>query len=356
MTSAVTSAIVLFSGGLDSLIAARLLQEQSIDVIGLHIVTPFHNVADVARKHAAMIGIEMVVTTFGNDYLPIIQEPQWGYGKAVNPCIDCRVAMCRAAGDLMRQRGADFVATGEVVGQRPNSQKHHQLDLITRESGLGGRLVRPLSAKALAITPPEVEGVVNRERLQAFSGRARRPLMRIAHALGIRIAPQPSVGCLLCEKSYAPKLRDLFRHTPKPTVWDIDLLNSGRHLRFDATLKVTVARNVHHCEQQEALQQRPDRRPAFLLIPENFFGPSAMLTGTAVERWSAGDIDNVDELTPMRETILGLGGGFLLRFTPPAKRVAPPILVRVLAPDGSDTIEPIAANDALEAYRVIGGD
>ncbi|MGL4942463.1 MAG: hypothetical protein ACRC46_04645 [Thermoguttaceae bacterium] len=334
------SAIVLFSGGMDSLITVRLLQEQGVAVTGLHIVTPFHNVADVASEYAKLVGIEMVVATLGDDYLTLIQNPQWGYGKAINPCIDCRVEMCRVAKELMIERNADFVATGEVNGQRPNSQKHHQLDLITRESGLDGRLVRPLSAKTLPITRPEEEGIIDRNRLLAFTGRARRPLIRLAHELGIRVTPQPSVGCLLCEKSYAPKLRDLFRYNKQPTVWDIDLLNSGRHIRIDETLKVTVARNEAHCKQQEALFKRDDRQPAILLTPENFFGPSAVLTGSGI---ASRDVANM----------IALGGSLILRFTPPEKRAVSPLVVRTIFGD-RETCDVVTGSTLADQYHVIG--
>lgn len=343
-------AIVLFSGGLDSIIATRLLQAQGIRVVGLNIVTPFHDVSEVAQKWANELQIELIIERLGDEYLSLIAAPQWGYGKGMNPCIDCRVAMCRVAGRVMHECGGDFVATGEVTGQRPNSQKRHQLDLIERESQLNGRLLRPLSAKTLEPTQPEIAGLVNRHKLFAFTGRSRRALMRLARELGIQHFPQPSVGCLLCEKSYAPKLRDYFKHAKNPNVWEIDLLNSGRHLRIDETLKCTIARNQTHCENMEKLIVRADRRRAFFMIPENFFGPAAMLTGAAIE--------NFDRADTARETeLVQLLGTLILRFTASEKYAAKYTGENATACfifDDETKIVRIIPDESAQNYRVIG--
>ncbi len=300
---------MLFSGGLDSILTVRALQRQGIECILLNVATPFHDCSLHAAERAAALGAELVVHRTGEDYLRLIANPQWGYGKAINPCIDCRILMCRVAKQLMEERGAVLVATGEVAGQRPNSQKQHQLSLISRESHLAGRLVRPLSAKVLAETVPEREGMVDRERLFAFNGRGRVGLIRLARELGVKKIPQPSTGCLLCEKSYAPKLRDLFKYEPQPRVWDIDVLHAGRQLRIDPEIKCAIGRNEAQCDRLQELFHREDRRPSILSVPENFNGPVVLLIGPdskrdAPEKWDAA---------------LRLAGSLQLRFTPKSK-------------------------------------
>lgn len=306
-----TTAIVLFSGGLDSLLTTRILQKQNIDVIGLNVVTPFQDSSAEAAEWAEKFGIELVVRRLGADYVRMLAHPRWGIGKGVNPCIDCRIAMCRAAGELMEERGADFVATGEVAGQRPNSQKLHQLNLITRESGLKGKLLRPLSAKTLPPTEMEETGLVDREGLYSYTGRSRGRLIRRAReAFGIRPIPQPSTGCLLSEKSFAPRVKDLLAHKPDPTLWDVESLLVGRHLRIDDRTKAVVSRFEKDGAKMIQLFRRADRSRSFLMTPENFNGPAVLLVAESAPAEDAVERSDSDEM----RRCLDLAGGLVLRF------------------------------------------
>ncbi|MDO4586940.1 MAG: tRNA 4-thiouridine(8) synthase ThiI [Planctomycetia bacterium] len=274
------NAIVLFSGGLDSLLTVRVLQEQNFNVIALNIVTPFHNGSDEAQKFADLLGIELVVQSFGDEYMRMLKNPQWGVGKNLNPCLDCRIMMCQAAKKLMEERQAEFVATGEISGQRPNSQKMHQLNLIASHSGLKGKLLRPLCAKVLPPTEAELSGIIDREKLHSFTGRHRGNLIwQAKNKYCIPIIPQPSTGCLLCEKSFVARISDLFQYKDQPTTWDANVLTVGRQLRLSPKVKCVVCRNFNDCQKMETLFQRSDRSEAFFMKPWNFCGAFILMIG-----------------------------------------------------------------------------
>ena len=332
--------ILLFSGGLDSMLAAKVLQRQDIEVIGLNFVTPFHDASADARKRAEALGMELVVYHSDDAYLKLIAKPQWGYGKAVNPCVDCRVAMCHVAKRLMQEREAAFVATGEIAGQRPNSQKQHQLNLIARASELDGLLLRPLSAGVLPPTRVEREGIVDRSKLHRYTGRGRGRLIALAHRYEIQKIPQPSTGCFLCEKSYAPRLLDLFRHEPNPTNWDADVLNAGRQFRISSTVKCAIGRNEEHCNRLTALFERSDAKPSIMFEPSNFNGPAVLLIGPSPETSSAEEF----------ESFLRLGGSLILRYTNPAKYETPTVRVRY---GKIDRIISAVADEKTDELRVL---
>jgi hypothetical protein len=244
------SAIALFSGGLDSMLAIRMMQVQGIQVRALHFVSPFfgspldpeagkYN----ARRAADSLGVPLSVITLGNDYLEMLRQPRHGYGKAVNPCVDCHTWFFRVARGLMAEHGASFAVSGEVLGQRPMSQRRDNLLVVERESGLEGLLLRPLSARLLPPTIPEREGWVDREQLGAIQGRSRKEQMRLAKELGLPEYPTPAGGCLLTELSYAPKVRDIFTHTEQLQPRDFQLLRVGRHFRLGPRTKVVISRN-----------------------------------------------------------------------------------------------------------------
>lgn len=302
-------AIVLFSGGLDSLLTVRVLQQQDVEILGLYIATPFQDSSEAAKERAEQLGIPLEVRRTDDSYLQIIAAPRFGYGKAINPCIDCRIVMCRFAKELMESQGADFVATGEIAGQRPNSQKQHQLSLIARESGLGGHLVRPLCAKVLNPTIPETEGLLDRTKLQAFTGRGRIQLFSLSRKLEVGKIPQPSTGCLLCEKSYAPRLKDLFKYCNTPSHWDIDVLTGGRQIRINENVKCAMGRNHENCLHLQRLFERDDARDSILLVPENFNGPTTLFVGLSPQRNSKEEF----------ERMVHLAGALTLRFTNPDK-------------------------------------
>ena len=247
-------ALGLFSGGLDSMLAAMVLRAQGIEVTGLVWVTPFFTEVR-AEESAATIGLPILVQDLTDRYLHLLYEPPRGFGKWMNPCIDCHLLMLREAGKIMEQEGYDFLFTGEVVGQRPLSQNKGSLNYITRESGYGDLLLRPLSARLLKTTRPEREGLVDRERLLNISGRGRKRQMELAAEFGITSYPAPAGGCLLTNPGYAARLRDLVQHRPQSelTRQDLELLKWGRHFRVDPTAKIIVGRDQRDNEALELL-------------------------------------------------------------------------------------------------------
>ena len=304
-------AVVLFSSGLDSLVTALSLRRLGVEVLALNIVTPLHDVSPSAIARAEAFGLSLCVRHVDESYADVIAHPRWGYGSAVNPCIDCRVAMLKIARQVMHEEQADFIATGEVVGQRPNSQKMHQLALIAKEAGVTDCLVRPLSARALNPSRVERDGLIDRERLHGFTGRGRKGLMQLAEELGVGEIPQPASGCLLCEKTFAPRVRDLLRHNPKPVNWHFEVLQFGRVVRIDPQTQCVVARNLDDCRHLVRLFERNDRPRAALLEPVNFNGPATLLIG--------------DDYTAQHERI---AGGQLLRFSNPSRYEADNVFVR----------------------------
>ncbi len=225
------------------------MQNQGIDVIALHFTSPFFGSGDEAtgkynaRRAAAALGVPLVVHHLGEEYLNMLRDPNHGYGKAVNPCVDCHAWMFRVAKGLMAEYGADFVVSGEVLGQRPMSQRKDTLRVVERESGLIGLLLRPLSARFLPPTIPEQEGWVDREKLFGITGRSRKVQMHLAKELGMEDYPSPAGGCLLTELSFQGKIRDLFAHNQVMDPLDFRLLRLGRHFRLSPTVKLIVGRN-----------------------------------------------------------------------------------------------------------------
>jgi tRNA-specific 2-thiouridylase len=272
-------AVVLFSGGLDSTLAIRILQQQGLDVEAMNVRTPFDCCRAPAAQAAADLGVRLTVLSADDDYVDLIRRPSYGYGRAVNPCVDCRIYLCAMARLFMEQVGACLVATGEVLGQRPMSQKRRHLEVIADRSGLEGRLVRPLSARLLPPTIPEREGVLDREGLFAFTGQGRKPLIDLAQRLGIRKIPGPSSGCPLTEPRFAPRVRDLIALEPQAGRLEFELLNYGRHVRVDRHTKVIVGRNLRENAVLRAIFQRESTPRWALLEPRDFSGPSALVCG-----------------------------------------------------------------------------
>ena len=204
-------AIALLSGGFDSLLAVRIMQKQGFEVIGLNIITPFCDTSAAAREAAEMLGIECRYVRTDDSYLELVRHPRYGYGKGVNPCLDCHLYMIRRAKELMEELGAEIVVTGEVIGQRPMSQQRHHLEMLDYHSGIQGRLIRPICGKLLPPTEAELTGIVDREQLYALSGRARTPLHQLGEELGIEKIKTSMAGCVLTEISFAPRVRDLIK-------------------------------------------------------------------------------------------------------------------------------------------------
>ncbi len=256
-------AIVLMSGGLDSMLAARVVQDHGVEVIGVHFATGFctvqrkrrvarpeeHGTARLrneALHSAAELEIPIDIIDVSQPYLRVVLNPRHGYGAHMNPCQDCRAFMLERASEQMKTVGAHFVVTGEVVGQRPNSQKRHLLYQTEKESGLQGLLLRPLSAKLLRPTIPEERGWVDRERLYDFSGRGRKQQLLLAEQFGITDFAQPAGGCCqLVEAAYSRRLRDFLAHNPSEafTQEEAALLSVGRHLRLSDGSKLIIGRH-----------------------------------------------------------------------------------------------------------------
>ncbi len=295
-------ALGLLSGGLDSTLALRLIHDQGIEVTALNFHTGFC-FSDIRRatrrpipqaegnisretggpsdalSAAAKLGIPIEVIDISKGYLEVLHHPQYGYGKNVNPCVDCRIHMFKRARELMEEIGAGFIFTGEVLGQRPKSQHLSALHLIANEAGLRERLLRPLSALLLPPTLPEREGWVDRAKLMGFHGRTRKPQMALAAELGIAGYPQPAGGCcFLTDPQYGRKVRDMWEHSVKDEMeWeDYLLLKVGRHVRIAQTAKVVVGR-----DEGENLFLEQFQGDRIRLEVEDFPSPVALFIGEA---------------------------------------------------------------------------
>ncbi len=237
----------LLSGGLDSTLAVKLMIDQGVDVHVLNFVTPFCTCTRKGCRHEAsrvaeVFGVPIKVISAGNDYIEMIKKPKYGYGRNMNPCVDCRIFMFRKAKQYMEEIGALFIFTGEVLGQRPMSQHRKALMIVEQESDLEGFVVRPLSARLLSPTVPEKEHWIDREKLLSIQGRRRLPQMELADKFGLRDYPCPAGGCRLTDPHFAKRLREAFEHG-EYTIRDIQLLKYGRHFRLDSGAKVVIGRN-----------------------------------------------------------------------------------------------------------------
>ena len=242
--------MALFSGGLDSSLAIILVQQQGIDVTAVQFFTDFSGNSMVTVKEGKIshpigekFGFEIIARYLGDSFHEIIKAPKYGHGKNMNPCIDCRILMLREAKKIMAEIGADFVVTGEVVGQRPKSQYKNSLRAIEKESGLTGYLLRPLSAGLLNETIPEKEGLIKRELLESISGRSRKRQMELAQYYGLEGYQAPGGGCLLTNPQFSGRLRDHLEHGGDFESANIGLLKIGRHFRLNDKVKLIVGRN-----------------------------------------------------------------------------------------------------------------
>lgn len=274
-------AVALFSGSLDSTLAVRIVQEQGWQVHALFVDTPLGGCRRAPDDAARRLGIPLSHHEVDDDYLEVLCRPRFGYGRGVNPCIDCRAYMAAHARRLMEEKGAELVISGEVVGQRPMSQKRRDLETIEYHAGLERRLLRPLSAQLLAPTWAEQAGTLDREAFFAFSGQSRKPLLALARRLGLTPDASPSGGCPLAEPSFAPRVFDLRDHSPDARLWHWRLLRWGRHFRLDGATQAIVGRNA---EENAALRQAAEVAPpgvCQVLSPLGFSGPDALLVGPA---------------------------------------------------------------------------
>ena len=273
-------AVALLSGGLDSTLAVRMMLDQGIDIIAVNFISPFCNCTlkiagcrHQAVKVAEEFGIPIHVIPKGMDYMRMVENPPHGYGRGMNPCMDCRIYMLRKVKDMMPILEASFVVTGEVLGQRPMSQRRQQIALIEKESGLEGLILRPLSAQNFPPTVPELAGIVDRQKLMAVSGRSRRIQIDLARDMGITNYPCPAAGCMLTDPAFTLRLKDLFAHVTDYSLADLYLLRIGRHFRIHPRLWIILGRNQEENEKI-ALLAPPG---ATLFLPEDFRGPTAIV-------------------------------------------------------------------------------
>jgi tRNA-uridine 2-sulfurtransferase len=269
-------ALVLLSGGLDSTLAVRVLQNAGCEVTALSFETPFFN-ANKARKAAQNLGIEIITKDISEIHFPIVQNPPHGYGKNMNPCVDCHGLMFRLAGELMdgsplsRGRHFDIVVSGEVLGQRPFSQNPTALRTVQKIAGI--EILRPLCAKNLPETSYEKSGLVDRGKLFDFQSKNRKPQMALAKKFGITDYPTPAGGCLLTDPGYSRRLREFLERDPDATPEDVRLIRIGRFSPIGERSFAMIGRGEAENEQLEVLESSK----IYLIKMQDFVGPTALL-------------------------------------------------------------------------------
>jgi tRNA U34 2-thiouridine synthase MnmA/TrmU len=282
MTEEKKKVVALLSGGLDSQLAIKMMQKQGFEVSAVAIKTPFcdfdcgRGCGFEIRERADDLNVNLKTVYLGDEYIEMLKHPKHGIGAGFNPCIDCRSMMFDAAKKHMEEIGAEFIISGEVLGQRPMSQHAPALRTIEKESDLVGKIVRPLSAALLPETDPEKNGLIKRENLGMIKGRQRKIQLQMAKEYGIENPPNAGGGCLLTEPQFGVKAKDLFSHTENPTINDIDLLKIGRHFRLDEQTKFIVGRNKDENEMIKAIALPGD----ILLEAKDFVGPVSILRGS----------------------------------------------------------------------------
>lgn len=271
-------ALSLFSGGLDSILAVKVLQNAGIKVTGISFISYFFD-SDQAKAAAEKNGIELIEYDFKGEHLKMLQNPVYGYGKYLNPCIDCHGLMFKKAGEVMKEKGFDFLASGEVLGQRPKSQNVQALGCVEKLSDVGGYIVRPLSAKLLDETIPEKEGWLDRNKLFDISGRGRGQQIELAKKFGIKNYPSPAGGCLLTDKNFSERLKNLFEKDENPDAENLELLKVGRHF-WSGDNKIVVGRDKEECiEKLPKLASEND----VLVELADFKGPLALIHGEKID-------------------------------------------------------------------------
>jgi tRNA-uridine 2-sulfurtransferase len=265
-------ALSLLSGGLDSQLAICVLRDQGIHVEAVVFSSPFFKI-ESAKKAAANLDVKLHIAPFIKDIVGLVESPRHGFGGAMNPCIDCHARMIQRAGEMRAEMGFDFVATGEVLNQRPMSQTRRSLDTVSRDAGLNGLLLRPLSARLLEPTVPEMDGRVDRGRLLDLNGRSRKPQMELAKQFGLIEYPSPAGGCLLTEKGFCRKLADLKSREGLKDDRFIWLLLYGRHFRLPGGSKCIIGRDARDNAAIKKLFKSGDALVHTVNVP----GPTALL-------------------------------------------------------------------------------
>lgn len=283
-----TRALAMVSGGLDSILAAKLIKEQGIEVIGICFKSHFFN-EESAIRMTEQIGIPLKVVDFSKEHFNMVKHPKHGYGKNMNPCIDCHSLMLNYTGKLLQDMDADFIITGEVLNQRPMSQTKTALDVVKKESGFSDRILRPLCAKNLSPTEMELKGLVDREKLMDISGRSRKIQMELAKSWGIKDYPSPAGGCKLTEPNYSKRLRELLNHKDNPSIKDLELLRYGRHFRVSPDAKIISTRTQVEGDEVKQYLDKED----FIFFAEEFNGSMIIIVGEPKEE----DIEFAGKIT-----------------------------------------------------------
>jgi tRNA-uridine 2-sulfurtransferase len=334
-------AVALISGGLDSLLAAQLMLDQGIHVEGLNFYTGFchsgHTSAVRKTKRqkpkrndalwvAEQLGIKLHIVDIVDEYKNVLTQPKYDYGKHINPCLDCKIFMVRKAHEWMADNGFDFIVTGEVVGQRPKSQRKNTMPMVAKRSGAAGLLLRPLSAQNLEPTLPEIEGWVDRDRLQKLGGRGRKPQIELAKHYGFDDYAQPSGGCcVLTDENYARKLKDMWDNNESKDyeLDDIILLKIGRHLRPNPRMKLIIGR-----EEGENNFLRGYRRRFIAFEPVDKKGPLVLVDGQP----TADDLQLASQVAA-RYCLANEAGEVALQLHKPGQPVSKICYVKPMAPD-----------------------
>lgn len=298
-----TRALAMISGGLDSILAAKLIKEQGIEVIGVCFRSYFFNEAS-AIKMTKQIDIPLEVVDFSEAHMDIVKNPKHGWGKNINPCIDCHTMMMKYSGELLKKFNADFIITGEVLNQRPMSQNKQALNIVKKESGYADKILRPLCAKNLPETEMEKNGLVDREKLLNISGRSRKRQMELAEMWGIKEYPSPAGGCRLTEPNYALKLKDALNHKEDLTEDEIGILRFGRHFRTENNTKIIATRTAEEADQmreyinESYLEFNTSKfAGSTVYIQGNYTDEDIALAASIAVRYSKGkDEDNVEVL------------------------------------------------------------
>jgi tRNA-specific 2-thiouridylase len=293
-------ALALFSGGLDSLLSVLWMRKLGVEVIPIFFRTPFFT-EERPLETAKANGIEITVIDFSIEHLEMLRHPQYGFGKNFNPCIDCHGLMFHTAGNLLEKYNADFLISGEVLSQRPMSQRRDAMNSVGKLSGYKDLLIRPLCQRLLDDTKPIREGWINKEDLLAFNGRSRKPQMELAKELGVVTFPHPAGGCRLTDKNYSLRLQDLITYNQLELDY-INLLRYGRHFRLTESTKLIVGRDEADNDGMTAL----DLGDIYLMDEENP-GPIGIIQGidqsTEILNLSAGIVAFYIKKSPDEVTI-----------------------------------------------------
>lgn len=318
-------AVALYSGGLDSTLAILAVMRQGIEVKAVTFLNHFG--CDISDKSscskdpfsaALKFGFEVKLSHLSEKFIDIVKNPKFGHGKNMNPCMDCRILMLKEAKEFMLMTGSEFIITGEVIGQRPMSQRRDALNIIDREAGLRGYVLRPLSAKLMKPTIAEEQNIVDRGMLFGFSGRSRKPQMALANEYSLTDYPSPAGGCLLTEPNYSFRLRELLDHDSSPSLTDFRLLRIGRHFRLKQGCKIIVGRDM---AENDAILSLPVDKAVYLRV-HGYGSPIALIAGVTAEEdlQTAASLcarySDAKGLTKVDVTVSNAGSEYTVRVSP----------------------------------------